>query len=105
MFYVLSFRQVDLCLVNNIVQAYQDILKHLGLKDDRVRRPHLRRLVLLKRFIVRLAGSVFLFGIALPGFGLWLPVFATAALFSWRCRTRGRIEDGEVLIPINARTC
>ena len=89
-----SVRFIHLYELIRLIKAYQDILKHLGLKDDRVRRPPLKRAVLLKRLAVRLAGSALLLGIATPGLALWLPVFSTAAFFGWRCRTGGRIEDG-----------
>lgn len=85
----------DVRLQISTAQAYQDILRHLGLKDDRIRRAPLRRKVLVKRLLLRLLGAAALFTLALPGLILWLPVFATASFFGWRMRSSGRIEDGE----------
>lgn len=74
-------------------QAYQDTLNHLGLKDDRVRRPPIATPLLLKRLLVRLSGAALLGLISLPGLVCWLPIFVTAKFFSWRVRSSGKLED------------
>ncbi|GAA6038685.1 hypothetical protein JCM8097_002344 [Rhodosporidiobolus ruineniae] len=54
----------------------KDLLYLHGLKDDRIRNPRLlHRRILLKRLFVRIATSVFLFLVAVPGLGMWVPVF------------------------------
>ena len=83
------------CLRLTALQAYQDTLNHLGIKDDRIRREAVARPILLKRLLVRLSGGFGLLAIASPGILLWLPVFATASFFGWRMRTKGKLEDGE----------
>lgn len=89
----LSDEEVDQLAAD--LHAYQDILKHLGLKDDRIRRPPMRRVVILKRLFVRLLGACGLLALAAPGLALWTPVFLTAGFFGWRMRSSGKLEDGE----------
>lgn len=83
----------DLDVLAADLHAYQDILKHLGLKDDRIRQAPLSRTILTKRLFVRLGGALLLFAIASPGLVLWLPIFTTAGFFGWRMRSSGKIED------------
>jgi len=83
----------DIKKLENDLHSYQDILRHLGLKDDRIRTAPARQKVLIKRLFVRLAGAAALLAIATPGLVLWLPVFATASFFGWRTGSSGRIED------------
>ncbi|KAJ7924990.1 hypothetical protein B0H13DRAFT_2229900 [Mycena leptocephala] len=48
-------------------------LARWGIKDDRIRRQPLPRRVILYRMLVRLAWSLCLFSISMPGLLLWLP--------------------------------
>jgi glycerol-3-phosphate O-acyltransferase/dihydroxyacetone phosphate acyltransferase len=57
-------------------QAYQSELYQLRIRDDRIRRP-LSRLVIMYRMILRLCWASFLLSISLVGLALWLPVAAT----------------------------
>jgi glycerol-3-phosphate O-acyltransferase / dihydroxyacetone phosphate acyltransferase len=57
-------------------QAYQSELYRLRIRDDRIRRP-LSRLVIMYRMILRLCWASFLLSISLVGLVLWLPVAAT----------------------------
>ena len=59
------------------LQAYQDELVALGVKDDRIRKP-LPRLVIVYRMVIRLVWSLALFAVCLPGLILWTPVFITS---------------------------
>ncbi|KAJ3537296.1 hypothetical protein NMY22_g5648 [Coprinellus aureogranulatus] len=59
------------------LKAYQDELVSLGVKDDRVRKP-LRRPVIIYRMAIRLLWSLVLLVICLPGLVLWAPVFITS---------------------------
>lgn len=54
-------------------QAYQDQLARWGIKDDRIRRP-LPRHIILRRMLLRLTWSLCLFTISIPGLMLWLPI-------------------------------
>lgn len=58
------------------MQTYQDEIRNYGIKDDRIRRP-LSRPIIVYRLLVRLPWSLFLFSLSLPGLLLWLPIFAT----------------------------
>ncbi|GAA5908504.1 uncharacterized protein JCM6883_005568 [Sporobolomyces salmoneus] len=72
------------------LKTYQDLLYLHGIKDDRVRNPRLlRRHVVLKRLLVRLAASMLLFAVALPGCFLWAPIF-----FVTRWQTKKMVKKG-----------
>ncbi|GAA6025795.1 hypothetical protein JCM11491_003228 [Sporobolomyces phaffii] len=72
------------------LKTYQDLLYLHGIKDDRVRNPRLlRRRVVLKRLIVRLATSALLLAVALPGSVLWAPI-----LILTRYETKKMIKKG-----------
>ncbi|KAF5370861.1 hypothetical protein D9758_001884 [Tetrapyrgos nigripes] len=58
------------------LKAYQDELAQQGLKDDRIRKPLPRR-VLLYRMMIRASWVAFLLLLSIPGLCLWFPVFAT----------------------------
>ncbi|KAK9893278.1 hypothetical protein P389DRAFT_21761 [Cystobasidium minutum MCA 4210] len=75
------------------LHAYQDLLNHLGLKDDRVRQTPPEKRVLVKRLFVRLAGAAALFLLAAPGLIFWTPVFVTAGFFGWRAGSSGKLRD------------
>lgn len=57
-------------------QAYQSELYRLRIRDDRIRRPLSRR-VIMYRMVLRLCWASFLLSISLVGLALWLPVAAT----------------------------
>ncbi|GAA5971209.1 hypothetical protein JCM3765_007358 [Sporobolomyces pararoseus] len=72
------------------LKTYQDLLYLHGIKDDRVRNPRLlRRHVVVKRILVRLATSALLLAVALPGSLLWAPIF-----FVTRYQTKKMIKKG-----------
>ncbi|GAA5937940.1 uncharacterized protein JCM15063_005419 [Sporobolomyces koalae] len=72
------------------LKTYQDLLYLHGIKDDRVRNPRLiRRHVVLKRLLIRLATSAVLLAAALPGSILWAPI-----LFVTRYETKKMIKKG-----------
>ncbi|KAI0949298.1 hypothetical protein AcW1_008952 [Taiwanofungus camphoratus] len=74
------------------LKDYQDKLVRWGIKDDRIRRP-LSRQVMVYRILVRLAWSIFLFSISIPGLLLWLPVFITTFIAVSRFKRTGPIWD------------
>ncbi|KAG5648631.1 hypothetical protein DXG03_003242 [Asterophora parasitica] len=74
------------------LKAYQDQLSHWGIKDDRIRRP-LPRHTILSRMVIRLAWSIALLTISLPGLLLWLPVFGTTFYAVHNFKKTGPIFD------------
>ncbi|KZT10657.1 uncharacterized protein LAESUDRAFT_734480 [Laetiporus sulphureus 93-53] len=74
------------------LKEYQNQLSLWGVKDDRIRRP-LPPHVIIYRICVRLAWSIFLFSISLPGLLLWLPVFITTFIAVSRFKRTGPIWD------------
>ncbi|THH02086.1 hypothetical protein EW026_g742 [Hermanssonia centrifuga] len=74
------------------LKHYQDELVRWGVKDDRIRRP-LRRRVIIYRMSVRLLWSIFLFSISFPGLFLWLPVFITTFIAVREFKRTGPIWD------------
>ncbi|OSC97413.1 hypothetical protein PYCCODRAFT_1454906 [Trametes coccinea BRFM310] len=74
------------------LKEYQDQLSRWGIKDDRIRRP-LSRPVILYRICVRLVWSLFLFTISLPGLLLWLPIFATTFIAVHQFKRTGPVWD------------
>ncbi|KAH9847959.1 hypothetical protein C2E23DRAFT_740771 [Lenzites betulinus] len=82
----------------NIVQLgtdlkeYQDQLSRWGIKDDRIRRP-LPRPVILYRLCVRLVWSLFLITLSIPGLLLWLPVFVTTIIAVHQYKRTGPVWD------------
>lgn len=73
-------------------KAYQDELAHYGIKDDRIRRP-LARPVILYRLLVRLFWALFLFSLSLPGLSLWLPIFVTTFIAVREFKRTGPVWD------------
>lgn len=71
---------------------YQDQLAQLGIKDDRVRRPICRPLIIW-RICVRLIMTFGLTVISLPGLILWLPVFFVTQRAAQRCTKSGPAWD------------
>lgn len=82
----------DTDAVQNNVKAYQDKLAKYVIKDDRIRRPLPRR-VIVSRLLVRLTWSICLFTISLTGLLLWLPVFATTFYAVHNFKKTGPIFD------------
>ncbi|KIP05114.1 hypothetical protein PHLGIDRAFT_74780 [Phlebiopsis gigantea 11061_1 CR5-6] len=74
------------------MQAYQDELRNHGIKDDRIRRP-LSRPLILYRLFVRLPWALFLFSLSLPGLLLWLPIFVTTFVAVRSFKRTGPIWD------------
>ncbi|EGO00193.1 hypothetical protein SERLA73DRAFT_180644 [Serpula lacrymans var. lacrymans S7.3] len=74
------------------LRDYQDQLVRWGIKDDRIRRPLSRR-VILSRIIIRLSWFSFLFVISLPGLALWTPVFAATFYAVHNFKKSGPIWD------------
>ncbi|CAL1707162.1 unnamed protein product [Somion occarium] len=74
------------------LQGYQDQLVRCGIKDDRVRKP-LPRQTIVYRIIIRLAWSVFLFSISIPGLLLWVPVFITTFIAVRTFKRTGPVWD------------
>ncbi|GJE94486.1 PlsC domain-containing protein [Phanerochaete sordida] len=72
--------------------AYQEKLSYYGIKDDRIRRP-LSRPVILYRLTVRLSWSLVLFSLSLPGLLLWLPVFVTTFIAVREFKRTGPVWD------------
>lgn len=79
-------------LTTGRTQAYQDELRNYGIKDDRIRRP-LSRPIILYRLLVRLPWALFLFSLSLPGLVLWLPVFVTTFFAVRSFKRTGPIWD------------
>ena len=73
-------------------QAYQDELRNYGIKDDRIRRP-LSRPIIIYRLLVRLPWSLFLFSLSLPGLVLWIPIFVTTFVAVRSFKRTGPIWD------------
>ncbi|KAF8236603.1 hypothetical protein L208DRAFT_1357435 [Tricholoma matsutake] len=74
------------------LKSYQDQLVHWGIKDDRIRRP-LPRHVIISRLFIRFIWSIALFSISLPGLLLWLPVFVTTFVAVHNFKKTGPIFD------------
>ncbi|EJD03308.1 uncharacterized protein FOMMEDRAFT_85043 [Fomitiporia mediterranea MF3/22] len=74
------------------LKDYQDQLARLGIKDDRIRRP-VSRPIILWRILVRLAMTAGLFLISLPGLFLWLPIFVATQYASARMVRTGPVWD------------
>ncbi|KAH9895173.1 hypothetical protein C8Q73DRAFT_759590 [Cubamyces lactineus] len=78
--------------LGNDLKEYQDQLSRWGIKDDRIRRP-LARPVILYRIVVRLIWSLFLITISLPGLLLWLPIFITSFIAVHQFKRTGPVWD------------
>ncbi|BGP43849.1 hypothetical protein JCM10449v2_007906 [Rhodotorula kratochvilovae] len=84
----------ELVQLRKDLKTYQDLLYLHGIKDDRVRNPRLlHRRVVLKRLLVRIMGSIFLFAVSIPGLFLWVPVFIFARKSSGRLVRKGPVFD------------
>ncbi|KAI0369706.1 hypothetical protein BV20DRAFT_967706 [Pilatotrama ljubarskyi] len=78
--------------LGNELKEYQDQLSRWGIKDDRIRRP-LPRPVILYRILVRLVWSLFLFTLSLPGLLLWLPILLTTFIAVHQFKRTGPVWD------------
>lgn len=74
------------------MKDYQDLLSGWGIKDDRVRRP-LPRPVIIYRIVLRATWSLVLLALSLPGLLLWLPVFATTFVAVHQFKRTGPVWD------------
>ncbi|KAF8895688.1 hypothetical protein CPB84DRAFT_1782206 [Gymnopilus junonius] len=74
------------------LKAYQDQLAKWSIKDDRIRRP-LSRHIIISRLLIRFAWASCLFTMSLPGLLLWLPVFATTLYAVYNFKKTGPIFD------------
>ena len=74
------------------MQTYQDQLAYLSVKDDRIRRP-LKPRVVAYRMTIRLAWSLFLLSLSIPGLLLWIPVFLTTAYSVHNFKKTGPVWD------------
>ncbi|KAI0674869.1 hypothetical protein C8Q78DRAFT_964906 [Trametes maxima] len=78
--------------LGNDLKEYQDQLSRWGIKDDRIRRP-LPRALILYRIFVRLVWALFLGTLSLPGLLLWLPIFLTTVIAVHQFKRTGPVWD------------
>ncbi|PCH43445.1 hypothetical protein WOLCODRAFT_138348 [Wolfiporia cocos MD-104 SS10] len=78
--------------LSNDLRDYQNQLARWGIKDDRIRRP-LSRPIILYRIFVRFSWSLVLLSISIPGLLLWFPVFVTTFIAVSRFKSTGPIWD------------
>ncbi|KAJ3561828.1 hypothetical protein NP233_g9957 [Leucocoprinus birnbaumii] len=74
------------------LKVYQDQIAKWGVKDDRIRRP-LPRHVIISRLFIRFIWATCLLIISFPGLLLWLPVFATTFYAVHNYKKTGPIFD------------
>ncbi|KXN91075.1 hypothetical protein AN958_03142 [Leucoagaricus sp. SymC.cos] len=74
------------------LKAYQDQIAGWGIKDDRIRRP-LPRHVIIFRLFIRFTWATCLLTISLPGLFLWLPIFATTFYAVHNYKKTGPVFD------------
>ncbi|KAI0320922.1 hypothetical protein OF83DRAFT_466959 [Amylostereum chailletii] len=74
------------------LRAYHAELARLKIKDDRIRRPLSRRIILY-RLILRLTWSLLLFSLSTPGLLLWLPVALTTFYAVHNFKKTGPVWD------------
>ncbi|KAI0341905.1 hypothetical protein BDW22DRAFT_1331173 [Trametopsis cervina] len=79
-------------LLGKDLETYQDKLASWGIKDDRIRKP-LRKRVIIYRMLVRLTWSIVLFSISLPGLLLWTPVAVVTFIAVRKFKRTGPIWD------------
>ncbi|KIJ68151.1 hypothetical protein HYDPIDRAFT_83038 [Hydnomerulius pinastri MD-312] len=83
---------VEINALRHDLKSYQDRLSRRGIKDDRIRRPLLRRTIIL-RMLIRLTWFLCLLVISIPGLILWTPVFATTFYAVHNFKKSGPIWD------------
>ncbi|GAA6048770.1 hypothetical protein JCM3770_003957 [Rhodotorula araucariae] len=84
----------ELTQLRKDLKTYQDLLYLHGIKDDRVRNPRLlHRRIVFKRLLVRIAGSILLFAVSIPGLFLWVPIFLATRKSSGRLVRKGPVFD------------
>ncbi|KAI0070641.1 hypothetical protein K474DRAFT_1651022 [Panus rudis PR-1116 ss-1] len=74
------------------LQEYQNYLSHWGLKDDRIRRP-LPRHIIIYRLLLRLFWSFTLLTLSIPGLLLWVPIFLTTFIAVRKFKQTGPVWD------------
>ncbi len=74
------------------LQVYEDQIAKWGIKDDRIRRPLSRRVIII-RLLLRLTWAICLFTLSLPGLLLWLPISATTFYAVHNFKKTGPIFD------------
>ena len=79
-------------LRHGLLQAYQSELYRLRIRDDRIRRP-LSRPVIVYRMMLRFYWASFLFFISLGGLALWLPVAITTFYAVHNFKKTGPVWD------------
>ena len=84
--------QSDIDVEAVVLKSYQDKLVRYGIKDDRIRRP-LRRRTMALRALVRLAWSIVLITISIPGLLLWTPIFITTFIAVRQFKRTGPVWD------------
>ncbi|OCB90435.1 hypothetical protein A7U60_g2356 [Sanghuangporus baumii] len=89
---VVKTRYALINVLRRDLRNYQDQLSYLGIKDDRIRRP-LSRPIILWRILVRLWMTCFLALISLPGLIFWLPIFGATKYASRRMVRKGPAWD------------
>ncbi|KAI0266804.1 hypothetical protein BC834DRAFT_969315 [Gloeopeniophorella convolvens] len=82
----------DIMKLKEDLQTYQSELHQLRIRDDRIRRP-LPRLVIMYRMVLRYIWVSFLLAISLAGLILWLPVAATTFYAVHNFKKTGPVWD------------
>lgn len=82
----------DIVKLKEDLQAYQSELHQLRIRDDRIRRP-LSRPVIVYRMVLRFIWVSFLLFISLGGLTLWLPVAATTFYAVHNFKKTGPVWD------------
>ncbi len=88
----LTIHNTNPLLKRGLRQAYQSELYQLRIRDDRIRRP-LSRPVIVYRMILRFYWASFLFFISLGGLALWLPVAVTTFYAVHNFKKTGPVWD------------
>jgi len=87
-----NFSVSEVSQLRTDLKVYQDQIAELGIKDDRIRRPLSRRVIIFRLFL-RLIWAICLFTLSLPGLLLWLPIFAITFYAVHNFKKTGPIFD------------
>ncbi|KAI0305770.1 hypothetical protein B0F90DRAFT_1624477 [Multifurca ochricompacta] len=87
-----QLKDEDIIRLKENLQAYQSELHRLRIRDDRIRRP-LSRPVIVYRMVLRLFWASFLLFISLGGLVLWLPIAATTFYAVHNFKKTGPVWD------------
>ncbi|KAF8482852.1 hypothetical protein DFH94DRAFT_383235 [Russula ochroleuca] len=87
-----QLKDKDIVKLREDLRAYQSELYQLRIRDDRIRRP-LSRPVIVYRMMLRFYWASFLFFISLGGLALWLPVAATTFYAVHNFKKTGPVWD------------